>query len=181
MGLKEIIDRLEPKIIQYLTIEKEVVEEIYKELFAGTLKRDEWNDYYISIVEKVGDPIMIEMIKGFREIQDLTVEHIGKENITEHLKDLMKINTETKKRLAKLDEIETEEIELVNTSKPLYISSNELDFSLVNNKIDWKQSVMKEAENIINQLRGYFQAEEDESIKDQLMKMLDKLEMIIKA
>ena len=45
------------------------------------------------------------------------------------------------------------------------------------NKIDKQQ----EAENIINQLRGYFQAEEDERVKDSSMRMLDELEMILKS
>jgi len=89
MGLKEIIERLEPKIIQYLTIEKEVVEEIYKELFAGTMTRDEWNEYYITIVEKVGNPIMIEMIKGFKKIQDITIKELGEDNVIKYLKELV--------------------------------------------------------------------------------------------
>ncbi len=109
MGLKEIIERLEPKIIQYLTIEKEVVEEIHKELFAGTMTRNEWNDYYISIVEKVGNPIMIEMIKGFRKIQDITVEELGEDNVKKYLMELAEENDKIKKNLAKLNEIETKE------------------------------------------------------------------------
>jgi len=108
MGLKEIIERLEPKIIQYLTIEKEVVEEIYKEFFAGTLKRDEWNDYYIKLVEQIGNPIMTQMIKGFRTLQDMTIEAFGEENIKEQLKELVEVDEETKEFVkAKLGDIET--------------------------------------------------------------------------
>lgn len=93
MGLKEIIERLEPKIIQYLTIEKEVIDELYKELFAGTLDRNEWNDYYIKIVEQYGNPIMVATIKGYRILQDYAVEALGEENITKQLKELIESKT----------------------------------------------------------------------------------------
>ena len=107
MGLKEIIERLEPKIIQYLTIEREVVDEIHKEFFAGTMTRDEWNEYYISVVEKVGNPIMIEMIKGFKKIQDITIKELGEDNVKEYLMEIAEENEEIKKNLRKLNEIET--------------------------------------------------------------------------
>lgn len=39
---------------------------------------------------------------------------------------------------------------------------------------------MQEVENIINQLRGYFQAEEHEGVRNNSMRMLDRLEIILK-
>lgn len=90
MTFEELKKRLEPKIIEYLTIESEVMNEIHKELFAGTMTRDEWNEYYITIVEKVGNPIMTEMIKSFKNLQDLTVDYCGEDNVVEHLKKAIK-------------------------------------------------------------------------------------------
>ncbi|KKK57554.1 hypothetical protein LCGC14_3053290 [marine sediment metagenome] len=39
---------------------------------------------------------------------------------------------------------------------------------------------LKELEMIIWELRGYFQAQKDKLIKDNAMRMLDKLEIILK-
>lgn len=74
----------------------------------------------------------------------------------------------------------------------LMISKSEIRRYLKNNFVDGynkgihtatikKQSDLKKAENTINQLRGYFQAEEDGLIKNSSMRMLDELEMILKS
>lgn len=67
---EEIKKRFEERVIKWLTLEAEVMNEVHKLAFAGEIDANEWDKYFISLVEKHGNEIMLIQLKAFLNIQN---------------------------------------------------------------------------------------------------------------
>ncbi len=67
---EEIKKRFEERIIKWLTIEKEVMDEVNKMFLEGDIDEDDWNEYFVSMVNTHGTNIMVAQIKAFIKIQE---------------------------------------------------------------------------------------------------------------
>lgn len=71
---EEIKKRFEERIIKWITIESEVMNEVNAMFLKGEITQNDWNDYFIGIVKKHGNELLTSQVEVFREIQDKMIE-----------------------------------------------------------------------------------------------------------
>ena len=87
MEIEEKVKDLEPKLIQWLTFEKEVMEEVLKRIFKGIFTSNDWDNYFIGMVEKYGNDLMSIQLRAFIKVQESYRELMGLNTIIKKMKE----------------------------------------------------------------------------------------------